>query len=274
MPVQPHSAIQWLTDIGLTSGAYLIEFGIFGLGAIAFLTRGRIAASRSTPTGRLLLVAAPTTLILVTFVRSAVINNDFGWRAIWLAQLPTLLWTGSFLAEQRKQLLNSPTCTAAVALGLAATLWDLAGMRLLRPYGEMEWVNEHPQVDFDLRAAYRWADGAVPAEVILQHNPVVRPRVFDFGLYSDRPVAVADRYAQLFGASPGAVDGRVSAIAPIFETPMALAELRTRAAATGIGGILLTSDDPLWRAAGGPPRSWTCAYRSEHSCVMLLETLR
>jgi hypothetical protein len=39
--------------------------------------------------GRLLLISAPVALVLATFVKSTVLHNDFGWRAIWLAQVPS-----------------------------------------------------------------------------------------------------------------------------------------------------------------------------------------
>jgi hypothetical protein len=96
----------------------------------------------------------------------------------------------------------------------------------------------------------------------------------DFGLYSDRPVAVADGDARLFGAAEPAVKARIALLGPIFQRPMAAAELRQRAAAAGVGGILLTSVDPLWQASAGPPHYWTCQYRAANSCVMLLEKLQ
>jgi hypothetical protein len=93
----------------------------------------------------------------------------------------------------------------------------------------------------------------------------------DFGLYSDRPVSVSDPEARLFGAPQEAVEHRLAMLTPIFTAVMPMPEIRRRAAAAGVGGILLTSIDPLWRAAAGPPRAWTCDFRSRNSCLMLLE---
>ena len=271
--VLPHGIGEWIAHIAVLPAGYLIEFGIFALGAAAFLTRGRLAQSRATPIGRLLLISAPTALLLVTFVRSSVMLNDFGWRAVWLAQLPALLWTASVMSERREPLLRSPAWSAAFALGLAAAVWDMAGMRLSCPDYFPGFVNTHPAADFDARAAYRWIDENVPASVLVQHDPVAAARAMDFGLYSDRPVPVADGDARLFGAAEPAVSARIGLLAPIFEHPMTSAELRQRAAAAGVGGILLTSADPLWQS-GGPPSEWTCEYRSANSCVMLVEKLQ
>ena len=273
--VLPHGFGEWISHLAVLPGGYLIEFGVFALGAIAFLTRGRLAESRATSMGRLLLVSAPVALLLVTFVRSSVMYNDFGWRAVWLAQLPALLWTASILSARREPLLRSPAWSIAVALGLATMVWDMAGLRLACPgYCPGGFVNANPGVDYDSRGAYRWIDRTVPASVLVQHDPAAGARAMDFGLYSDRPVAVADGDARLFGAAEPAVQSRIALLAPVFQHPLRSPELRQRAAQAGVGGFILTRVDPLWRASNGPPRDWTCDYRSAHSCVMLLEKPR
>ncbi len=272
--VLPHGLAEWIVHLVVTPGGYMIEFGIFALGSIAFLRSGRLAESRSTPIGRLLLVSAPVALLLVTFVRSAVLYNDFGWRSVWFAEAPALLWTVSVLSGEPTRLRTSPLWSAAFILGLVAIAWDLAGMRLIRPYYFADWVNAHPEVDYDSRGAYEWINRTLPASVIVQHNPKQAYRALDFGLYGDRPVGVADIEAKLFGADDQAVQRRIAVVTPIFERPMPALEVRQRAAFAGIGGVLLTSADPLWQAGGGPPRAWTCHYRSAHSCVMLLENPR
>ena len=272
--VLPHSVGEWIVHLAVTPGGYAIEFGIFALGAIVFLRRGGLASSQATPLGRLLLVSAPAALLMVTFIRSAVLYNDFGWRAVWFAQVPAMLWTASVLGDQLILLRTSVVWSAAMAFGLGAAAWDVTGIRLIRPYYPLSFVNAHPEVDYDLRGTYRWIEGTLPADLMVQHNPAGAVRAFDFGLYADRNVSVADGEAQLFGSNPAAVRDRIALLRPIFEHPMLASELRRRAVSAGAGGILLTSIDPLWAAKGGPPHDWTCRYRSQHSCVMLLERPR
>lgn len=269
--VLPHGIGQWIAHLAVVPGGYLIEFGIFGLGAILFLARGRLTPTRATSIGRLLLVSAPVSLLTVTFVRSTVMYNDFGWRSVWLAELPALLWTASVLSARPELLKRSPLWSAAFALGLAAVAWDLAGLRLIRPYFFSNYVNANPQVDYDMRGAYQWADRSLPATMLIQHNPVQAYRALDFGLYSDRPVPVADVEAQLFGANYADVKARIDDVTPIFDHPVSRTELQRRAAAAGAGALLLTSADALWRASGGPPSDWTCVYRSPHTCIMVVE---
>lgn len=272
--VLPHGAGQWIVHLAVTPGGYLIEFGIFALGSIVFLARGRLAESGATPIGRLLLVSAPVSLLTVTFVRSVVMYNDFGWRSVWFAELPALLWTASVLSARPQLLRKSPLWSAAFALGLAAVAWDLAGMRLIRPYFYSNYVNADPAVDYDMRGAYAWVDRTLPAGMLVQHNPMQAYRALDFGLYSDRPVAVADREAQLFGANYDDVQARLDDLTPIFEREMPLAEVRSRAASSGVGAVVLTSADPLWQSLGGPPHEWTCDHRSAQTCVMIVEKLQ
>ena len=269
----PHSLLQWIVHLAVTPGGYLVEFGVFAVGTIAFLISDRLGNTRRTPIGRLLLIGAPVALILVTFVRSVILYNDFGWRAVWLAQAPAMLWTASVLCNQRRKVMRSPVWVGAFALGLFASIWDLVGLRLIHPTAFLNFVNEHPEVNFDARGAYGWIDRNVPATVIIQHNPT-QGRALNFGLYTDRPVAVADHEARLFGAQQDAVEARISVLSPIFKRAMPVSELRERASAAGVGGLLLTSADPLWRLANGPPVTWTCQYRTMHSCVMLLEGSR
>jgi hypothetical protein len=277
VPRFPHSFVEALTWLALDPAAYFIDFGLFAIGAIAFLRSDRLAASRSTAMGEMLLLGTPLALLIVTFIRSTVIFNDFGWRAIWFAQIPALLWTASVLSSHgRPRLHAKPAWAVALALGLVATSWDLIGMRLIRPPEfkiPMAYINANPQVDYDLRGAYAWVDRTLPANLAVQHNPTMN-RAFDFGLYSDRRVALADRQAQLFGADPAGVDERFALLMPIYQRPMPADQLRRRAESVGVGAIVLTSADPLWQAAGGPPRGWTCRYRSLHACVMLLENIQ
>jgi hypothetical protein len=277
VPGRPQSLAEALTWLALDPGAYLIEFGLFAIGAIAFLRSDKLAASRSTAMGQMLLLGTPLALLMVTFIRSTIIFNDFGWRAIWFAQIPALLWTASVLSSDRRPRLRArPAWAAALTLGLVATSWDLVGMRLIRPPEfkiPLAFVNAKPEVDYDLRGAYGWVDRTLPANLAVQHNPTIM-RALDFGLYSDRRVALADGQARLFGADQAGIDQRLALLMPIYERPMPAQQLRNRATAAGVGAIVLTSADPLWQAAGGPPRDWTCRYRSPHACVMLLENIQ
>jgi hypothetical protein len=271
-PGEPHTIADVLLRVALLPLAYFVQFGVFALGAFLFLKRGGFALMRSTSVGRLLLCAFPLALLLATFVRSTIIYNDFSWRTMWFAQVPMLVWTASVLNARNESLWRSAMWGGAVALGLAATAWDMAGLRFIRQPAfkvMLTVVNAHPEIDYDLRATYRWIDRTLSPAMIVQHNPADL-RGVDFGLYGDRPVAMADYQARLFGADQRDVLRRGAMLKPIYQSALPMDEVRQRAVSNGAGALLLTSADPLWQASGGPPASWTCAYRSAHTCVLIV----
>lgn len=263
------SAGQALVALAMLPATLAIEFGLFALGAAAFVASGRARVSWANPVGRLFLIAALVSLVAACFIRSTVINNDFGWRAIWFAQFTTLAWTAALMTEDRDWLRGSAVRIAALLIGLSATAYDVIALRLIRRghvTTQMGFINAHPEIDAALRQAYIEMDRTVPTTAIVQHNPAER-RVFDFGLYGHHRVTVADGEAQLFGADPGAVAARVARLAPLFERAMPFEEVRTLARAQGIDMLVLTQRDPVWQSNGGAPKDWPCRLRSRQVCI-------
>lgn len=259
-----------LMRIALLPGTFAIEFGLFALGAIAFIASGRARRNWDNPIGRLLIVGAIVSLIAASFVRSTVINNDFGWRAIWFAQFGALVWTAAILTENRQWLGGSVIRIAAIALGLSATAYDLIGLRFIRtPYftTAMSYINRHPENDDALRHAYTALDRTIPHDAIVQHNPGSAERVFDFGLYGHNRVAVADEQAQLFGADKALIDARIARLMPLFTHTIPFVDVRRIARENSVDYLLITSLDPVWKNQGHVPIDWACAYRSRDVCV-------
>jgi hypothetical protein len=240
---------------------YFFEFGIVAVGAVTYWWGLR--PSPRTEAARLLAFAAAAGLLLGTFTRSTLINNDLGWRVVLLPQLAFLIWTvavilaygrgGKFqLADSRRW----PNAMGALLMiGYAGTAYQLVSIRaypLLAPNTVLvPQIALHPELDAELASAYGWANSNLPRDAVLQHNPVAAPRVLDFGLYGRNRVAVADAEATLYGASKAEVVARLAAIGPIFTTSLAVAQVQARAAAQGIDFLVVSSADPIWSAAGG-----------------------
>ncbi|MGW8281579.1 hypothetical protein ACWGK7_19065 (plasmid) [Sphingomonas aurantiaca] len=269
---KPFSPSLWdtLIRIALLPGVFAIEFGLFALGTAAFVATGRARTNWDNPVGRLLIVGAVVSLVAASFVRSTVINNDFGWRAIWFAQFSALLWTTTVLCEDRQWLRGSSIRIAALGLGLSATAYDLIGLRFIRAprfSTPMPYINQHPAIDLALRRAYAALDRTVPRNAIIQHNPAATARVFDFGLYGHARVGVADGEAQLFGADPAQVKARIARLAPLFLRVMPFADARRIAREVGVDYLVVTSLDPVWQQVRHAPNGWPCVYRSQDVCV-------
>lgn len=244
---------------------YLIEFGAFALGARMYLfTKRPRNGDRHPPIAMLLILSAAIGLIEAGFVRSTIINNDFGWRAIWFAQWPAMIWTGVYLAQVAVVPL---AMRALLALGVLANAWDMVGLRLIRPpvFATM-WgqINATPAIDHAERRAYAWANAHLPADAVMQANPVAAKRVFDFGLYGHFRTAVADSEANLFGASKAEVGERLRRLRPLFERSLPASQVATIARRERIDAIVFSERDPMWRLTN----RLRCAYRNERVCIV------
>lgn len=261
-----------LLHLALLPVNYGIEFGIFAWGAILWWrSKDRPAPTRM---GQLLTVTAICSLLVATFLRSTIINNDLGWRSIWFAQFVAILWTAALLQGPRDLRDQSWVVKALLALGIAAVCWDMAGLRFIRPpyvaasFGEL--LVARPD-DADQRATYEWAARHLPADAVIQHNPALHRRMFDFGLYGTHRTGVADREANLFGAPAASVAARIAMLGPIFQSPLPRADIVRRARQEDIDYLLLTSGDPVWQAMNGP--SLSCLYRRPHTCLVSVKDI-
>jgi hypothetical protein len=246
-----------LLSLALTPPALLLEFGAFALGAWLFSRRGDWANS-SLP-ARLLVAAFAAGLLMNLLLRSTIINNDFGWRAAWFAQLPAMVWTIAVLQRPLPQGVWRGAMYGALALGFAASLYNVLAARLVRPpvaSHQFGYINADPAMDYALARAYRWASREIPAGRILQHNPLTAPRIFNFGLYGHHRVAVADGEAMLFGAPPAKVADRLKTFEAVFSG-------RIGPDAAGSVHLLVTDRDPLWRRLA----SHDCLYRADRVCI-------
>jgi hypothetical protein len=240
---------------------YVFTFGVFMVGALVYWS-GR-PAGRATPlrersrneTAHLLVLSAVAGLLLASFLRSAILNNDLGWRAILFTQFAALMWTVAALGD------NAPTITsvlqrapvwagAALVLGWLGVAYDLVALRAYRALGldaPMEQTALGPTIAHDRRAAYEWLNQHARPGAVTQHNPDVE-RAFAYGLYGRHRVAVSDRHnSYLLGADRRAIDERLAELIPVFAAALPAAEARRRLAAHEVDIALFAADDPVWR---------------------------
>ncbi len=264
---------------------YALDFGLFGLGGNLYQRLyGRsnaTARAAGRPIRSFLFIGFLTSLLIVSFVRSSVINNDLGWRVIWFAQFPLMIWTAAVV---QNMVLRSPFAPIqpgvlrpkllwwiVLVIGVAGNVWDIAGLRMKFPdpgANVPNPVNMEPQGDMAQRRAYDWANEHLPHRAILQHNPAQRHRIFDFGLYSRNRVALADGAANLFGVSASMARDRKDALRPIFEQRLTPARIAQIARANHIDYLIFIDIDPVWKEAGGPPSALPCLYRNARACIV------
>ncbi len=249
---------------------YAAEFGVLCLGARAFYQQRQQWSEEGRVVRQLLLWSAILSFFVSSFLRSTIINNDLGWRSVLFMIVPLMLATmaAAQTIDTRRQL--GWLATILLALGLLGTLWDLVGMRLIRPpqFPTLPiQLNSDKPMSYTLRTAYGWADRHLPERATLQHNPALTARALEFGMYGHHWPAVADKEAFLFGASRQAVAERMALLQPLFEQPLSSREVATRAQAARVDFLLFTRRDPVWRQAGGPPPSVRCIHRTTDLCI-------
>jgi len=271
--------------LALVPIGYALDFGLFALGGSLYQRLyGRSKATAPTaarPIRSFLLIGFLTSLLMVTFVRSSVINNDFGWRAIWFAQFPLMIWTAAVVQNMALRSPFAPIRPGVLrpkllwwillVIGVAGNAWDIAGLRMKFPDPDFRVrnpVNLEPRGDMAQRRAYDWANEHLPHRAILQHNPAQNLRIFDFGLYSRNRVALADGAANLFGVSAAMARDRRDAIRPIFEQQLTPARIARIARANQIDYLIFIDIDPVWKGAGGPPPTLSCLYRNDRACIV------
>lgn len=257
-----------LRIVGLPLG-YMLDFGLFAIGSYLYW-KERKGAIRWTQMDGLLILSALVGLFITSFVRSTILNNDLGWRAAWLAQLPAMVWTAAVLHMYDRVRSVSPVLLALLLCGMLVNIWDAVGARVIRfrpgqPYG---YINKARLQDYQERKAYTWLNRTVGSGAIVQHNPALHRRRFNFGLYGHMRPLVADAEANLFGAAPDDISRRMQALKPIFDGDLTPPQTGATARRLGIEYLLFTSRDPVWSDAAKGPPGLRCVYRDTDLCVV------
>ncbi|MGY2049389.1 hypothetical protein [Methylobacterium sp. JK268] len=255
----PDSLIQSLTNLLALPLSYGLEFGAFAIGAAMYWRTRR--EEPGSELAQLLVLAALSSFLIGSFLRSSVLFNDLGWRVMLFAQLAMLLWT---LAALRSGFVLRPVPTfdgsrragigflACMAIGFVGEAYGMTQYRWNRNTTPAEAALV-PQE----RAAWAWLDRTLPAGTVVQERPdPPRNRAYGYGLYGRFRTAVSDPYnGILFGAPSAAVAARVARLSPIFSDPgLSRAEAMARAAEAGIGVLVVTARDPVFAAPGAWPQ--------------------
>ena len=235
---------------------YLVDFGVFALGAYVFWRKaGRRGVA--TELGMALVCLTAASFLIGSLLASQIVMNDLGWRVMLLAQFSTLIWTAAAL---RQGLLSRGGLRYAtrlgLALGYAALVVAMLQLRLFFPHRHMR------ETLADQMAAWSWLDARLPSGSVVQPTPSPS-REYGYGLYGRFPVAVADRHnARLFGAQPAEIDARMDYLSPIFSEPtLTLDDVRRRAARFDIAALIVSSRDEVFAAPG----AWTNAARADYA---------
>lgn len=211
-----------------------------------------------------------TTLLLVTFVRSAVIaHNDFGWRGWMFAQFILLIWgvdlVEHFFSEnapvhitlfQRSRKIENvrKILIVLIAMGAFTSLFDVAMLRFwpmvidtgVVPFPRILSRDTHfGERTFAAREIFTYIDTSLPSDFIVQFSP---GHIVDSlsGLYRTRPSVIS--YNTLYGVGPQEYDPLINGIQKIFDAPVGnWNSIDTACHKHNINVLIIRDIDPLWQ---------------------------
>jgi hypothetical protein len=249
---------------------YGIEFGFYGLIAALQLRQDLpLRQSLSEPEIAAWYIAVAS-LLIATFVRSAVIQtNDLGLRSIMFAQFIFLLWGARALHSRLARLEDRKipfllrlhvmdyVIGLTLVLGISASLYQVVMLRIypvLADYGRVP-AKQAPGADnFLIRSAYQDLAHRVPAESILQPNPDARV-ARDLSLYANHQTvdAFAPDCGTVFGGSLVRCQKAQEMIRQVFKSPMTdWGTVDVLCNTLSINVLVVTRDDAVWQS----PDSW------------------
>lgn len=270
---------------------YFFEFGFYSV--VAFLywrSRSRSGTSLS-PNEALYVCLFAVSAVISTFLRTAVRNNDLGWRGFLFAQFALLLWAGHFYAfkdsgEVKQEVegkhethgwfpyLSLPArrlLEGTLTLGVLSTAVGLLLLRCHPIYKDLTSVQSSTQLTgqegrlaFNARDAYTWVDAHLSKSAVVQQCPRQNPY---FCLYSNRRSLVSDlEDPYVYGPPTGVVDLMAAYAAAPFTcgseaTPASIAKL---ARLRNISCLVVFPEDPVWQNKG----SWVWRCRPAYTNVM------
>jgi hypothetical protein len=241
---------------------YFVELGFYGLVlAVALRAVRQLQLDEAT---RTLVALACAGLLVSTFLRSTVIaNNDFGIRSILIAQFFLLLlavrWgEGAFGVVNRSL---HVAMLAMVWIGLAGTVYQVAGLRLYLPLEDR--LGRPDEAGLAERAmAWRHGfdtmDARIPKGAVIQFDTAQPSDYFRYAqlMQAGRQMATAfPQCASVFGGDVSACPGIEQGAARLFSLKAGAALSATEAQAEcsrfAIDDLVATRWDAVWLDSKG-----------------------
>lgn len=249
-----------LANLVLLAPGYLLELGFTLVVLLMFLVPAWRHRTQLSSPQRALLVIAVASLILISFIRSWVLQtNDFGWRAALFVQFPLLL-LGSDLLDRQRAVRPRWLRTAMMVtlwIGTAGTVCQALVLRFYMPLAAAhdaatrQWVHDA----WVSRQGYALLQRAVPPDAVVQYNP---HGLGLFGIQEDlldvgHPVAMFnDRFecGALWGGNPAGCAQMTEAMHALFAGGSA-DQARETCRRFGVDDLVVRADDAAWHDKAG-----------------------
>ncbi len=227
---------------------YLIELGFFFFGGWLYVSYRKSQGGKLTREEQFLLLMFLVTVVLCTFVKSNVKNNDLGWRGFMFAQFALLLWSipicmkclGS--KDYPKLVLDKSMRVVLIgmlALGITSNVYEAGVLRIFS-------FAEHDDYGYALRETYEWVEKSTESDVITQHNPILEIDHFH-SLYGNRQVVVSDTtLGQLYGVDREEFFDTFDPILDVFTGVNSLSSVKSVVSDYNIDILIAKRADPVW----------------------------
>jgi hypothetical protein len=207
---------------------YFLEFGFYAVAAGIYLSEARRRKRSLGQVEKMGLVVTAASVLLVTFLQSKLGTNDLGIRGCLPAQF-FLLLIGVLVLERQPPMRYAiwqksalPKVLALFAvIGFAGSMYDWTVGRFTALVSQREATlvrDNNASLRYQIRQAYDFVHARTPARAIVQQNPSQRWAQL-YGMYGDRPVAVADVFhGSLFSVPQREYQDTMEQVAQIFQT--------------------------------------------------------
>lgn len=243
---------------------YALELGFLTLGVWIYW---KYRSNLKIPLNRaelFLLVLFCACLFFCTFFRSAIINNDLGWRGFMFVQFLLILYSTPLLDALSGNTTALPFELSQTVKLSAKILLVLSCLTLLAEIyiGRFHPLGPVHDQTVAVRQAHEWLDQNLKPDTIVQHNPDTNIEYFH-ALYGNRQVAIADAlYGQLYGIRKELFDSTYAEVLTLFRQETEIEQTKHLVAQYGIDALLVKRRDAVWADSNKWDNHFTRIYRS------------
>ena len=245
---------------------YAAELGFYAVILTIVLWRRRELDGEAERTAIMLVLSG---LLVASFVQSSVIEtNDFGIRSMLVPQFFLLLLTGVLLDGTIKVSRRSVRWVLGVtlAVGLVGTVYQAVLLRFYLPL-EDRLQRQHlaglAERNMALREVLHDIDARSPKMAVVQYDTQQPSMFFNFAQLLNTPRQTANGMPECdvaFGGDPGPCEEIKTELARLYLEPTGYvagvkvedaSEARESCRRLGVGELVATKWDPVWRAREG-----------------------
>ena len=245
---------------------YILEFGVFAV--VAWLRfrkdlRSKEKLGEAEIASWTMLAVG---MFVITFVRSAVItNNDLAFRSAMIVQFVLLLWAAEFFdrwffAPYRDRLrqgrITRLVVHSTLILGIASAAYGLTILRTYTYFDDKgmipypaDWIPAPSEIGvgmMNIRSAYGQLDKMLPAQAIVQYNPMREDYLPLLEYDSFQSVDAFPNCGTEFGGDVGKCPPVQDAIANLFNQP-GEANIRELCSRLSIDVLVARKTDAAWQ---------------------------